>query len=127
MPGNDMTLEDFLRDRHPEIQLYAVFMKPTERLQPASTPEGAEMMRQHFIFLLRLEEEGKLFASGPLDPATPDQEGMCLLAVGSREEAEQIAAAEPFGRAGWRTNRVRAWQLNEGAAVPVGMKLTGRA
>jgi uncharacterized protein YciI len=126
MAQANLTLEDFFRDRHPEIPLHVVFMKPTDRLRPPSDPEGAEMLRRHFLFLLELEESGKLFASGPLDAGTPSQEGMCILAVATREEAEAIAAEEPFGKAGWRVNSVRSWQLNEGETVALGKRLLGR-
>jgi hypothetical protein len=45
------------------------------------------------------------------------------VAVASREAAEEIAAAEPFERAGWRTPKVCTWMLNEGAAVALARQL----
>lgn len=127
MTSSYTTLEDFRRDRHPEIPLFAVFMTPTEKMQPMSSREGSALLLAHFQFLLDLEVAGKLFASGPLDPGTPDQQGMCILAVPTLEDANALAQAEPFQQAGWRTNVVRRWQLNEGASVALGKLLTGMA
>lgn len=127
MVNPSMSLPDFLKHRHAEIQLYVVFMTPTEHAQPTQTEAGAEMLRQHFLYLWRLEEAGKLFACGPLEAGPAGREGMCILAVSSRAEAEAIARAEPFIRAGWRSFRVRGWQLNEGDAVATGRKLTAPA
>jgi uncharacterized protein YciI len=42
---------------------------------------------------------------------------MFIIRAKSREEAEAIAAREPYGAAGWRTNTVRSWQMNEGLLV----------
>ncbi|HME77486.1 MAG TPA: hypothetical protein VKI00_18115 [Mycobacterium sp.] len=42
---------------------------------------------------------------------------LSIVRADSREEAETIAADEPYREAGWRTNTVRAWQLNEGVLV----------
>jgi uncharacterized protein YciI len=118
-------LEDFMQNRHAEVQLYAVFMRPTEKQQSPETPEGAEMLRQHFLYWWELEEQGKLFGAGPMDPGTADQTGFSIIAASTREEAETLAHAEPFHKAGWRVNEVHSWHLNEGVAVPLGQRLTG--
>jgi uncharacterized protein YciI len=126
MVDRNMSLEDFLTHRHCEIPLFVVMMKAGPKLKGRDTPEGAEMLRQHFLYLWELEAQGKLLGSGPLDPGTPDQEGMAIIAASSREEAEAIAHEEPFGKAGWRINRVRAFNLNEGLATALGRQLTGK-
>lgn len=127
MVNRDATLEELMRDRHPQIGLFVVFMRPTAENQPPTTPEGAEMLRRHLVYLWELEARGVLFASGPLDFKTPRQEGMCILAVATRDEAESIAAAEPYAQAGWRKNEVRAWDLNEGESVALGQSMRQRA
>ena len=126
MVDRNMSLDDFFAHRHCEIPLFAVMMKAGPKFKGRETPEGAEMLRQHFLYLWELEAKGKLVACGPMDLGTPDQEGMAIIAVASREEAEAIAREEPFGKAGWRFNRVRTWQLNEGPATALGRELAGK-
>jgi uncharacterized protein YciI len=58
-----------------------------------------------------------LLAAGPLDLNVERVEGMCIVRAESREDAEEIARREPHAAAGWRTNTVRAWRLNEGLLV----------
>jgi len=126
-----------IQARMGRVNLFAIFMRPTERYN-VSTPEGQELMRQHLGFQLDLEDRGILLAAGPLDIRNPvpagrpasaepdpiiDASGMYLVAVENREAAEALAASEPFEQAGWRTHKVCAWMLNEGTAVPVARKM----
>lgn len=126
MVDPEATLEQLLSTRHAEVGLFLVQMRPTPLSQGPDTPAGAEMLRRHLVYLWELEARGVLFASGPVDLHTPDQEGLCILCVGDRAQAEAIAHAEPFHQAGWRRNTVRAWNLNEGESVPVGRAMRDR-
>jgi uncharacterized protein len=103
------------------IELFAIFMVPTEAFQSPLTPEGGKLLAAHLRYLFELQNQNRLLASGPLD-LDPERieriEGMCVVRAQSREEAQTIAAEEPFCKAGWRTNTVRSWQLNEGVLVP---------
>ena len=126
MVDKDTSLEEILGTRQPGIRLYGVFMRPTGRmLEMRGTPELDEMRRQAFVYLWQLEERNKLLLAGPFEEGTPRQEGMMLLNVGSMEEAQEIAANEPMHRAGWRTNTVRSFALNEGLLVDAVRALTG--
>ena len=126
MVDKDTSLEEILGTRQPGIRLYGVFMRPTGRmLEMRGTPELDEMRRQAFVYLWQLEERNKLLLAGPFEEGTPRQEGMMLLNVGSMEEAQEIAANEPMHRAGWRTNTVRSFALNEGLLVDSVRALTG--
>ena len=126
MVDKDTSLEEILGTRQPGIRLYGIFMKPTGRmLEMRGTPELDEMRRQAFVYLWQLEERNKLLLAGPFEEGTPRQEGMMLLSVGSMEEAQAIAANEPMHRAGWRTNTVRSFALNEGLLVDSVRSLTG--
>ena len=126
MVDKDTSLEEILGTRQPGIRLYGIFMKPTGRmLEMRGTPELDEMRRQAFVYLWQLEERNKLLLAGPFEEGTPRQEGMMLLNVGSMEEAQEIAANEPMHRAGWRTNTVRSFALNEGLLVDSVRALTG--
>src|SRR4051812_935245 len=101
---------DQIQARMGRVNLFAIFMRPTDRYD-VSTPEGQELMRQHLQFQLDLEDRGVLLAAGPLNLQAPaptgrprsadpdpiiDASGMYLVAVPSRDAAETIAANEPF-------------------------------
>jgi len=120
--------------RMARLQLYAIFMRPTEKYNTESA-EGRELMRRHLQFQLEMEDQGILLAAGPLDDfgrastlakfreSTPpgerliDVSGMYFIVAASREDAEAVASSEPFEAAGWRTHTLCNWMLNEGAAV----------
>jgi hypothetical protein len=44
---------------------------------------------------------------------------MYFIVAPSREDAEAIAADEPFEAAGWRTHTLCEWMVNEGTALPL--------
>ena len=71
----------------------------------------------HVGWLLGLERQGILFASGPLvqGPRVGAGSGMTLLRADSEADVHQIAAEDPFVRAGLRTFEVYLWRLNEGS------------
>jgi uncharacterized protein YciI len=130
----ELTMEQ-IRSRLAGLQLYAIFMRPTEKYNTQSE-EGRELMRRHLQFQLDMEDRGVLLAAGPLDGAGQaanlsdfqaiadkraiiDASGMYMVVAPSREAAEEIARSEPFEAAGWRTHTLCTWQLNEGTAIPV--------
>ncbi len=130
----ELTMEQ-IRLRLAGLQLYAIFMRPTEGYDIQSE-QGRELMRKHLQFQLDMEDRGVLLAAGPLDGAGQasslsdyraiagertiiDASGMYMVVAPSREAAEEIAKTEPFEAAGWRTHTLCTWQLNEGTAVPV--------
>ena len=130
----ELTMEQ-IRSRLAGLQLYAIFMRPTEKYNIQSG-EGRELMRKHLQFQLDMEDRGVLLAAGPLDGAGQaatlsefetiaekraiiDASGMYMVVAPSREAAEEIAKSEPFEAAGWRTHTLCTWQLNEGTAIPV--------
>jgi uncharacterized protein YciI len=130
-----MTMDEIM-PRMARLQLYAIFMRPTEKYDTESD-EGREIMRRHLQFQLELEDKGTLLAAGPLDDfgrastlakyreSTPpgerliDASGMYFIVAPSREAAEAIAASEPFEVSGWRTLTLCNWMLNEGTSVPL--------
>ncbi len=122
MVDREMSLADLLGARHPEHELYVVFLRPTKPFD-RETAEGAELLRQHFLYWWELEEQGKLIGAGPLDLGTPEECGLAILAADSLDEAELLAKNEPFEQQGMRRNDVHRWQLNEGLAVALIDKL----
>jgi uncharacterized protein YciI len=132
----ELSMEE-IQARMGRVQLFAIFMRPTERYN-LSGAEGRELMRKHLQFQLEMEDRGILLAAGPLDLKTPapigrpapaepdpiiDASGMYFVTAANRAAAEAIAASEPFERAGWRTHKLCAWTLNEGAAVATARQL----
>lgn len=73
--------------------------------QPTIEPS---LIQDHIAFLERLDNEGKLELCGPF---LDYKGGMIILKVATKEEAEAIAASDPFVRKGGKTFEVRAWQL----------------
>jgi uncharacterized protein YciI len=83
-----------------------------------ATPEqlGA-VLPDHLEYMIGLEKQGVLFASGPLSsaPGMPAGDGLTVLRAGSEDEARRIAAADPFVVKKIRTFEVREWTVMEGS------------
>jgi hypothetical protein len=85
-------------------------------------------VEEHVGWLLGLERDDVLLASGPLlsGPGTASGSGVTIIRAPSEDEARLIAAADPFVRYGLRTFELYRWRLNEGS---VGIRVslgTGR-
>ncbi|HUC57181.1 MAG TPA: YciI family protein [Streptosporangiaceae bacterium] len=70
----------------------------------------------HVAWLLKLESDGTLFLSGPLTkgPGVRPGSGLAIFRAESASRAAEIAAEDPFVRAGLRSFEVFGWRLNEG-------------
>jgi uncharacterized protein YciI len=69
----------------------------------------------HYRWIIALEKEGRVFASGPLFEADDSQgAGMTVFRAGSMEEADALAASDPFCISGAVSYNLQRWQLNEG-------------
>ena len=70
-------------------------------------------LAEHLEYLIALEAEGKIFASGPMNvPGSGD--GMTVLKVEREEEARAIAEADPLVKKVGRTFSLHPWTVNEG-------------
>jgi hypothetical protein len=136
MATSQLTMDEIQR-RMGHVQLYAIFMRPTDKYD-VSTDEGKELLRRHLQFQLDLWDRGILFAAGPLKYGPNDDSfygfdkgsaplidanGMMMIAVRSRQEAEEIAHTEPFYQVGWRLQTICQWVLNEGQGVELAKKM----
>jgi uncharacterized protein len=118
MVDPEASLEWFLANRHAEIPVFVVLLEPTASCPPPGSDEFNAVLREHFLYWWELEERGLLLGAGPL--AREDGVvGMAILRASTREDAERLAAEEPFATRGFRRNTVHTWQLNEGTFVPV--------
>jgi len=83
-----------------------------------ATPDqiGA-VLPQHLEYMIGLEKQGVLFASGPLTaaPGQPAGDGLTILRADSADEARGIASADPFVINKLRTFEVREWTVMEGS------------
>ena len=87
-----------------------------------STPKAAPEtltphLPAHLEYMIGLERDGVLFASGPLTSpgGGPRGEGLTILRVGSAEEAAKIAQRDPFYVNGLRDFDIKEWTLMEGS------------
>lgn len=109
------TVVEFCRQHDARMktkELYAVFSDPTNGLGPVM-----ENIEPHLAYQLKLEEDGIMFAAGPLaggDGSEYFGHGVFFYHADSMEQATKIAAADPMHISGARTFRVMRWLLNEG-------------
>jgi len=78
--------------------------------------ELTTLLADHLRYMIRLEREGVLFASGPLMGAEGEMtgNGITVLRVSSIEEATKIAHGDPFYKNGLRRFDIHKWIVNEG-------------
>jgi uncharacterized protein len=91
---------------------YILFWIPTETAGDRSTVHP-----DHIAYVCSLEADGRLLAAGPFlnDAGSPNGQGMFILRVNSAAEAEAIARADPYFRAGYRRYELRPWRRSEGS------------
>lgn len=68
----------------------------------------------HLEYMIQLERDGKLFASGPLDFGR-SSDGLTIVRTETIEEARAIALNDPFVINGMRSFRIREWTVMEGS------------
>lgn len=93
-------------------QLYAIFTKPTGGIEPILAN-----MEEHLDFQVSLENEGILYAAGPMwsdDEKSWEGDGLVVVRAASREDAIAIAERDPMHVRGVRKFTVRPWMINEG-------------
>ena len=75
------------------------------------------VLAAHLDFMVGLEQQGVLFASGPFFDAqhVGTGEGMTILRAASLDAAREILMKDPFVVAGLRTFELHEWHLMEGA------------
>ena len=77
----------------------------------------AERLPQHLEYMIGLEKQGVLFASGPLAEADGRTrgDGLTILRAADVEAARKIAEADPFVINGLRSFELREWTVMEGS------------
>jgi uncharacterized protein YciI len=77
---------------------------------------GADLdpaLHSHLEYMIELERQGVLFASGPLSGTPGDR--LSILRAASVDDARAIAARDPFVTKGLRSFDLREWTLMEGS------------
>jgi len=84
------------------------------RRNPGNEEQPLLALKEHLLYVRKLHDEGKLYASGPVPGVVegPPGDGFHILNVSSRKEAEEIAAADPFHRRGIRTYEIWPWKVH---------------
>src|SRR5262249_35972265 len=82
----------------------------------AAPEQIAEYLPRHLEYMIGLEKQGVLFASGPLAEADGKMRGDGLiLRAANAEAARKIAQADPFVVHGLRSFELREWTVMEGS------------
>ena len=71
-------------------------------------------LAEHLAYMIELERQGKLFASGPFGDGTKG-DGMTIIRAANADEAREVALRDPFVVNGIRTFRIEPWTLMEGS------------
>lgn len=71
-------------------------------------------LADHLAYMIELERQGKLFASGPFGDGTKG-DGMTIIRAADVEEAREVALRDPFVVNGIRTFKIEAWTVMEGS------------
>jgi uncharacterized protein len=71
-------------------------------------------LADHLAYMIELERQGKLFASGPFGDGTKG-DGMTIIRAADAEEARAVALRDPFVVNGIRTFKIEAWTVMEGS------------
>lgn len=83
----------------------------------ATQEQIGEVLADHLEYMIGLEKQGVLFASGPLTaaPGQPLGDGLTVLRAADADDARRIASADPFVVKKLRTFDVREWTVMEGS------------
>lgn len=94
------------------LRLYVVFAEPTE-----TAGQRAAATAAHLAYLAEIEAAGILVMAGPFvsEEGASTGGGMFILRTESIEDAEAVAARDPYNSGGYRTFRVAPWRLDQGA------------
>lgn len=99
-------------------KLYVVLSRPAqspEKLQP--------FLMAHLEYMIALEKNGHVFASGPLSEGEgpPSGHGLTILRAKNAAEARALAEGDPFFANGLRSFELKEWTIMEGS---LGLKVT---
>jgi uncharacterized protein len=90
---------------------FLVLLRPSrDGLVDEPTPDEQRIVREHYEYLVRLRDEGKLVVAGP-SIVEGDTFGIGVLSVDDRAEAEAIVAEDPAVSTGTMTAEIRPLRI----------------
>jgi uncharacterized protein YciI len=107
----------------PSMEHHETFVIVAETLagwRNPATPEGADLLAQHYAWAHAQHASGALLFAGPIDiealaPGAPTPvgqvSGLLVLRASSKAAAEAIAQSDPFHIHGCRHNAVHSWSI----------------
>lgn len=75
--------------------------------QVADPSETAKYREQHYKYIEKLKNEGKVVMSGPFVDGSG---GLIILEASSRDEAESIVSEDPYFKSGVRRYTIKEWR-----------------
>lgn len=93
---------------------YAISYTPGPNWKPG-LPFRDQGLRDHFLYLKRLDGEGRIVIGGPVEPDS----GLVVLVAVDQATADRVAAADPAVTAGVFVVQVRPFTPRFAAKVPV--------
>jgi len=108
---------------NPSLDHHETFVIVAETLagwRSPATPEGADLLAQHYGWAHTQHASGALLFAGPIDvealaPGAPTPvgqvSGLLVLRAASKQAAEAIAQSDPFHLKGCRHNAVHSWSI----------------
>jgi len=116
------TLEE-ISQRLNNYPVFVILADTLDKWQPPTTDEGKKVLHQHYLWLLDLEQHGKLILAGPMNhdiiakgiiSAVGNITGLIMIKAETRQEAESIAIQDPFHISGFRRNVVHSLNIRFG-------------
>jgi uncharacterized protein len=106
---NDLNEVERLKSKMLKKSYYVMFRTVVDRSKLAA------VLLAHYRWIIGLEKDGHVLASGPLFDADEAQGvGMTVFRAKDFNEATALAAGDPFCQSGAATFKIQRWQLNEG-------------
>ena len=101
-----------IRDGMAQTEFYLMHRRP---LDPA---KKAAVVLEHFQWLVDLEKRNLIVLTGAIfDRQGQQHDGMTVLRAGNFEEAEAIAATDPFVLCGGVSIDIQKWRLGAGRII----------
>jgi uncharacterized protein YciI len=96
------------------IMYHLVILRVGEKWTPEVTPETERIREGHFANIKAMEEMGKLVLAGPFESGSNetsagDLDGILLLTVGSKEEAQALLQNDPSIASGRMSAEILPW------------------
>lgn len=98
--------------------ILGIAIKGENRNQPDDVVE--RLQKEHLRFLFGLRQQGILLMGGPILDEGTAMNGMCILALESKNEAEKIMSADPMVTSGRMTREFYTFFGIPGEGLPKG-------